>query len=189
MKKLIIPFALFILMNQAASAQDQILVATAKKQKEVPVEMVTATTENIGKDIVVTDYYSIPVKLVEEDWNIELNPKNKDLSAKKFENYNVEFFGPNVHGDAFYDRDGNLISFKQKAKDAPLPEIIQKNIFEEFPGWKVSGDRETLTINENKNKSTLYKVYLKKEGEVQKVIYDGKGDLVKAGKDHRSLFN
>ena len=188
MKKLIFSIALAAFVVSLSNAQDEIFFAKLKEQ-QVPAEEVTAITQNLEDGLTVTDYYAIPAKILDKEWVVTFNPEHKNLTDKKYTNYDVNFSGRNISGEGVYDADGNLISFTETMKDTALPHTIQKNIYKEFPGWVTASDHETVHINRNDQETIHYKVALTKGNEKKYTIYDGNGDLVKIGRKHKMLFN
>ncbi len=180
MKKLII--ASTILASAFAtkvSAQETELYTAKLKESVVPIEVVTKVKTDFPDNEVI-EYRSLPLEIVGYDWVVNQN-QNMDLNMK-YSSYAVEMMGKDGKVSAMYDDKGKLISYRSKLMNVALPTQIDKNIVENYPGWVVAKDSETITINRKDESETYYKVEIKKGKEKMHLLYDGSYNLDKASK-------
>ncbi|MEZ4933215.1 MAG: hypothetical protein R2788_13975 [Saprospiraceae bacterium] len=185
MKNFIFPIAIAVLFAGTITAQDELFYAKLKKE-EVPEEVVTAVTEDFEDGIIVTEYRAIPIEVVEEGWYIR---EDKLDQNKKYDSYEVMLSGKNIEGRAVYDANGKLVSAVEKIKDAPLPRPVQKSLGKDYPGWAPSKDHEMITMNKEGQKKVYYKMKVTKGNEQEWITYNADGNLVKVGREHKSLFH
>lgn len=185
MKKSIFPILLAVVAISSISAQDQIFYAKLDKS-EVPSEVTAAVIKDFNDELLKVEYRALPVELIEEGWFVNYDPNKLD---NDYNTYGVSISGKDITGHATYDASGNLISFIEKVKDVPLPRPVQKSIGKNFPGWGVSGDHEIVTVNKKDDQQKVYyRVLLTQDQEKKLVVYNGDGNLVKVGKEHKILF-
>ncbi len=177
MKKLMFLTALFALSFQGFS-QTEIISAKLKKDK-IPGEIIMAIERDFPGES-VTEYVGLPVKLVEEEWYVNIN---EDAENQIFDSYMVNISGKDQSFHAAYDKDGKLLFTREKLKNHALPQIVERAIAKEFPGWVATEDKIVMThFLQNNKKKVRYVVKLSKDGKHEQVVFDANGNLIKGGK-------
>ncbi|PHN03344.1 hypothetical protein [Flavilitoribacter nigricans] len=180
MKKQIALFVLSALTVTTVSAQEMLFSAKLKKE-EIPAVVITAQ-ESDYPGMEITDYEAVPLEFIGEDWIV--HPNTAAFANKDYDTYLITFSGDRLKGQATYDRDGNLISARERMENVPLPHYIQRAVAQSYPGWAMAMDHELLTINRKGQKRVYYRIELDKAGKTRNVVYDGNANEVKEGKVH-----
>ena len=112
--------------------------------------------------------------------NLEHIASKHDISASSLydgrdETFRSRFIGSKGFIDAYYNKDGVILSTLEKYKNIKLPEHIRNSVFIEFPEWLV--DRSFYVVFYDKDKYTekTYKLLLKKGGKKKKLKVDSNG--------------
>ena len=172
--------AIFLAIATMSFAQTQTTIFSAKLKKEkVPVVIIESIEEDFP-DFTITEYYGVPMDVVDDVWFID---EDRNAEDEDFDTYSVLLKGKKSYINATYDKEGNLLSSREKLTDALLPYTIRVAVGTHFPGWAVIGDKIIMTTHKGHVKKAHYKVKLKKDNKEFYALFDASGNLLK-GKQH-----
>lgn len=174
MKKLIVVVILFVAFQNAWAQDSETLVIKKIEKRTVPAAVITSVEKQYPEGIVEL-WEAIPAKAFESYYVVS---ETNDLSlGEKPEYFQVTMKGTHSKTYAVYDAKGNLIHSREIIRDTELPEAIRNTIVANYPGWKITGDKEV--IRERKGIDDTYKVELTKSKEKRILIMDPEGQVIK----------
>lgn len=174
MKKLIVAVILFAAVGGAVAQDSETLTIKRIEKKTVPMAVIASVEKEYPEGIVEL-WESIPMESFESYYVV--SEKNDLKPGEKPEYYQVTMKGTKSKTVAVYNEYGNLIHSRETIKDAALPESVRSAIVTNYPGWKITGDREL--IRENIGKKVTFKVDLSRGKEKSTLIMDGEGQVIK----------
>ena len=177
MKKLIVVVILFVAFQNAWAQDSETLVIKKIEKRTVPAAVITSVEKEYPEGIVEL-WEAIPVKAFESYYVV--SETNDMYIGEKPEYYQVTMKGTHSKTYAVYDANGNLIHSREIIKDTALPEAIRTTIVTDYPGWRITGDKEV--IREGDGVHNTYKVELSKSKERRTLITDEEGQVLK---DHK----
>lgn len=173
MKKLVIGFC-FLSLTTSSFAQ-KVLYEVKLKEDKVPVEIIAAKEKDF-KGYAVTEYDAVPVKLIDDDMVVT---QDKDFDPGNYQTYQVKMLGKETELDAYYNKDGKLISTYENIKDKELPEVIDRAIFKKFPHARIVADRYVSErFLEHGQSKVRYHVKVKSDGKTYHMDIDGNGNVL-----------
>lgn len=181
MKKLIVVAILFAALGSVV-AQDSETLTIKKIDKKIVPAAVIASVEKEYPEGIVELWEAIPVEAFESYYVVS---ETNDLKlGEKPEYYQVTMKSDRSKTFAVYNAKGNLIHSREIIRDTALPESISTAIVANYPGWKITGDKEI--IMQNRGIQDNYKVEITKGKEKRILIMDPDGQVIKEHKSKES---
>jgi hypothetical protein len=175
-----VAFIFLALMYQFSIAQeDLVITGKTKITKELTPKQIIDSLEARFPDAKSVAYYKIPKDAAAKGWeiNVEDNIEGEnviDYYTLKFKRHDFQYYG-------LYKPDGTLVSSKYKETVKNVPEPIKTSLqllSKQYPGYKLSS--KTYYKNTNYNSSNEYYEFIASNGkDTKKVVYNGKGELIK----------
>ncbi|WMI64853.1 hypothetical protein RBH94_12380 [Aestuariibaculum sp. YM273] len=103
------------------------------------------------------------------------NVLNSPLYDGRDEEFRTRFTGSEGFIDAYYDREGVILSTSEKYKNITLPEHIENSLLNEYPDWMVDQTSYVVLYDKDKATEMTYKLLLKKGKESKKLKLDANG--------------
>ena len=120
----------------------------------------------------------IVVKQLEEEVAY-FNVKESDYYNEKYDAFSVTFYIPEGKILAIFDKDGEIVSAKERFINIKLPRKIMRSIIKNYSDWSVVGDSYRVNYNgQNGNVNKQYRVKLKNEKDTKVVKLTGNGDIL-----------
>lgn len=175
MKKLILGFC-FLGLTTSSFAQKVLYEVKLKKEK-VPAEIIAAKEKDF-KNYDVTEYDAVPVTMIDDDMVVT---QDKDFDPGNYKTYQIKMLGKEAELDAYYNKDGKLISTYENIKDKELPEVIDRAIFKKFPHAQIVADRYVSErFLQNGSSKVRYHVKVKNDGRTYHLDIDGNGNVLQS---------
>ncbi|MCR8667977.1 hypothetical protein NO995_09815 [Aestuariibaculum sp. M13] len=106
------------------------------------------------------------------------NVLDSPLYDGRDEEFRARLTGTKGFIDAYYDKEGKILSTSEKYNDIEIPEHIRYSVYEEFPDWSI--DQVNYSVLYDIDKSVAdktYKVTVKKGNKTKKLKLDSEGSL------------
>lgn len=115
--------------------------------------------------------------------NLRLEVANYDLKGSEYyldeyDFYSVNFYIPDGHIVAAYDKDGKLVRTIEKFKDVRLPKSVLNSVAKRFPGWAVYQDVYKVNYHKDKGTVEVYKMRLTNGDKKMRIKTDAKGNFL-----------
>ncbi|CAG5012733.1 hypothetical protein DYBT9275_05236 [Dyadobacter sp. CECT 9275] len=167
----------FILVACAAGgsfAQTATLVITKVDKATVPLNIRTAADKDFpgGEKL---NFGTVPAKLYADGYRITYNENNLDGAKPEF--YYLTISGKGYKGDAVYDKNGNLIHYKEKIANEILPLAVIDAIKIKYPDAVLMKDSESIKKG-LRSKVETYHVSFKNKGKKGFAIVDVNGRIL-----------
>ncbi|MEX1382816.1 nicotinate-nucleotide adenylyltransferase [Lutibacter sp.] len=120
---------------------------------------------------------SIPVTLLEQKV-ASFDLKNAEFYRDDFDTYSVDFYIPDGHILAAYDRDGNILHTVEKFKDVALPRAVIESVAKQYPNWIFKKDVYLVSYHDNKGVTKKYKITLENDDKRIRVKTDAEGNFL-----------
>ena len=118
------------------------------------------------------------VKQLEEEVAY-FNFKESDFYNEKDDTFSVAFYIPEGKILAIYNKDGEIVSTRERFINIKLPRQIMRSIIKNYSDWTVVGDTYKVNYNgKNGNINKQYKVKLKNEKDTKVVKLTENGDIL-----------
>jgi len=140
-------------------------------------EVVIAATNYKYLNKVGLENASVSVALLEQKV-ASFDLKNSEFYSDDYDTYSVDFFIPDGHILAAYDRDGNIIRTIEKFKDITLPRAVIASVSKQYPNWVFKKDVYLVTYHDEKGVTKKYKITLENGDKRIKVKTDGEGNFL-----------
>lgn len=136
---------------------------------------------NINKDYLAVVQLNDVAKCVKK---LELaasrhNVINSPLFDGREEEFKTRFTGAEGFIDAYYDKDGKILSTSEKYKNISLPMHIENSLKNEYPEWLVEQSVYSVFYDMNNETEMSYKLLLKRGKETKKLKLDSNGEKMK----------
>lgn len=140
-------------------------------------EVVIAATNYKYLNKVGLENASVSVALLEQKV-ASFDLKNSEFYSDDYDTYSVDFFIPDGHILAAYDRDGNIIRTIEKFKDITLPRAVIASVSKQYPNWVFKKDVYLVTYHDEKGVTKKYKITLENGDKRIKVKTDAEGNFL-----------
>ena len=105
--------------------------------------------------------------------------KNAEFYRDDYDTYSVDFFIPDGHILAAYDKDGNILRTVEKFKDVALPREVIESIAKQYPNWTFKKDSYLVNYHDaTGNITKKYKITLENEDKRMKIKTDAEGNFL-----------
>ena len=140
-------------------------------------EVVIAATNYKYLNKVGLENASVSVALLEQKV-ASFDLKNSEFYSDDYDTYSVDFFIPDGHILAAYDRDGNIIRTIEKFKDVTLPRTVITSVAKQYPNWVFKKDVYLVTYHDIKGITKKYKITLENGDKRIKIKVDADGNFL-----------
>ena len=140
-------------------------------------EVVIAATNYKYLNKVGLENASVSVALLEQKV-ASFDLKNSEFYSDDYDTYSIDFFIPDGHILAAYDRDGNIIRTIEKFKDVTLPRAVIESVSKQFPNWIFKKDVYLVSYHDEKGVTKKYKITLENGDKRIKVKTDAEGNIL-----------
>ena len=140
-------------------------------------EVVIAATNYKYLNKVGLENASVSVALLEQKV-ASFDLKNSEFYSDDYDTYSIDFFIPDGHILAAYDRDGNIIRTIEKFKDITLPRAVIESVSKQFPNWIFKKDVYLVSYHDEKGVTKKYKITLENGDKRIKVKTDAEGNIL-----------
>ncbi len=164
---------------QAQNLTEKETVTIAHVRKGEEPQQVLETLKNDFSEAIVKDMTLLPSALHGKEWAIteqEILSPHADVNF-----YQVQASGKNVNLSAIYNKQGQLISYREHLKHAELPPFVKKTLDNQFPGYQIAKSQERIRVEAGKEK-IAYKVALVSGKKHRIVFLDGQGKVTRTAK-------
>jgi len=120
---------------------------------------------------------SVSVALLEQKV-ASFDLKNAEFYSDEYDTYSVDFFIPDGHILAAYDRDGNIIRTIEKFKDVTMPRAVIESVAKQYPNWVFKKDVYLVTYHDTKGITKKYKITLENGDKRIKIKVDADGNFL-----------
>ena len=176
MKSITIGLVATMLIAGPAIAQEtaSTSVTFKKLEKEEVPTVIMASVEKDFPERTMEEIALIPGKAYTDEWAVTEETKT---AAQNFipDYYTVSLGGKNTHGEAVYNRDGELLHYKEVIKNELLPRAIRTKISEEYPGYAELATQEV--VRDGKQHTDYYKVRIRKGKDKETLYFNEDGKL------------
>ena len=174
MKKLILALTIVALAAAGSFAQTATLIITKVDKATVPINIQAAADKDFpgGEKL---SYGTVPAKLYADGYRITYSEDNLDGVKPQF--YFVTISGKGYKGDAIYDKNGDLIHYKEKIANEILPKVVTDAIKAKYPDAVLTKDSESIKKDLGAQ-TERYSVHFKNKGKKGYAIVDGKGKIL-----------
>ncbi|WP_040005792.1 hypothetical protein [Fibrisoma limi] len=162
-----------------SSIENETIAILQAKKGETPQQVMTSISHSIPSPV-VRQVASLPVALRGKQWAVIEQNRPSDNAVMDF--YEVAASGKDMNYQAYYDKAGNLLSYRQVILHAPLPDELAQVLRARFPGWTVVDDRELVRFN--KSYSAVYRVELANGKARRHVELDENGTIRRPANNH-----
>lgn len=167
MKKLIFGLLIF-----GFAIQSYAQVKTEKLSEVV----ISATNYKYLNEVGLTNA-SIAVELLESKV-ASFDLKNSEFYSDDYDLYEINFYIPDGHILAAYNKDGTIIRTVEKFKDVTLPRSIINSVANRFPGWTFKKDVYLVSYHDSKGITKKYKITLENGDKRMRVKVDEEGNFL-----------
>jgi len=140
-------------------------------------EVVIAATNYKYLNKVGLENASVSVALLEQKV-ASFDLKNSEFYSDDYDTYSIDFFIPDGHILAAYDRDGNIIRTIEKFKDVTLPRAVIESVSKQYPNWVFKKDVYLVSYHNEKGITKKYKITLENGDKRIKVKTDAEGHFL-----------
>ena len=140
-------------------------------------EVVIAATNYKYLNKVGLENVSVPVTLLEQKV-ASFDLKNAEFYRDDYDTYSVDFFIPDGHILAAYDRDGNILRTVEKFKDVKLPRAVIESVAKQYPNWIFKKDVYLVSYHDDRGVTKKYKITLENGDKRIKVKTDAEGNFL-----------
>jgi len=120
---------------------------------------------------------SVPVTLLEQKV-ASFDLKNSEFYRDDYDTYSVDFYIPDGHILAAYDRDGNILRTIEKFKDIKLPRAVIESVAKQYPNWIFKKDVYLVSYHDDKGITKKYKITLENGDKRIRVKTDAEGNFL-----------
>ncbi|MEP6845170.1 MAG: hypothetical protein ABI861_04175 [Panacibacter sp.] len=150
-------------------------------------EKSTSTTSNRKLQQVFKEFPGLSTTIpssVEVQKNLSVEIYKDDDENETTDFYKVSLAGKHYNEEAVYDRNGMLVSYKDKLTDKSMPHAIAVAIQEKHPAAVITKDKEIIKDSKGAKKDE-YKVYFKDGKKHYKALAEPDGTIDRM---HRHLL-
>ena len=104
--------------------------------------------------------------------------KGSEFYQDDYDFYSVNFYIPDGHILAAYDKDGKLVRTIEKFKDIRLPKSVLNSVSKRFPGWAIYQDVYKVNYHKDKGSTHVYKMRLSNGDKKMRVKTDENGNFI-----------
>ncbi|MCB0687723.1 MAG: hypothetical protein KDC53_14405 [Saprospiraceae bacterium] len=178
MKKSNLLLIMFALISYLGYSQTELYRGPLKKEL-VPEKILNSLTKDFP-NVNIIKYEGIPITLVKGEIYVD---SNEDDYTGPYDNYVISLDGKAGRISATYNSEGQLLNTFEHLKNVPLPKEVLATLGKDFNGWAVKGDKVKLTSYHDGKEVAHYRVKLEKNGQIENVIFDEMGKVIKTTKD------
>lgn len=102
--------------------------------------------------------------------------------GKDFEGHDSYLLVLEVEGgilSATFNGKGKLMSVVEKYENVKLPEKVRLNLAKIYPEWNLVKDKFYYTQRQGEVKKKVYKIIMKKDNKIKRIVIDHNGDIIK----------
>ena len=155
MKNLII--MLCILTMSIAQAQESVILDPAVLEYDSP-QVITASNvadaEFTIEEERFNEFFEDPIGFVKENFDMASLIKEGDKKAV------VKFTCPKGFLKAYFNKDGELVSIRQRYKDVLVPEELRYRLLKEHKGWMAVSNKYKAKGHGDEIEKEIYKIKL-----------------------------
>ncbi len=140
-------------------------------------EVVIAATNYKYLNKVGLENVSVPVTLLEQKV-ASFDLKNAEFYRDDYDTYSVDFFIPDGHILAAYDRDGNILRTVEKFKDVKLPRAVIESVAKQYPNWIFKKDVYLVSYHDDRGVTKKYKITLENGDKRIRIKTDAEGNFL-----------
>ncbi|GGK49233.1 MULTISPECIES: nicotinate-nucleotide adenylyltransferase [Flavobacteriaceae] len=140
-------------------------------------EVVIAATNYKYLNKVGLENVSVPVTLLEQKV-ASFDLKNAEFYRDDYDTYSVDFFIPDGHILAAYDRDGNILRTVEKFKDVKLPRAVIESVAKQYPNWIFKKDVYLVSYHDDRGITKKYKITLENGDKRIRIKTDAEGNFL-----------
>ena len=104
--------------------------------------------------------------------------KGSEYYLDEYDFYSVNFYIPDGHIVAAYDKNGKLVRTIEKFKNVRLPSAVTNSVSKRFSGWAMYDDVYKVNYHKDKGASHVYKIRLSNGDKKMRVKTDEKGNFL-----------
>lgn len=147
-------------------------------------------------NVKMSELPEVVIKGVGNDFSVYLPDKNPNSSQKALEEKFIAYrLGKDYQGYdnyliimevdkgslvATYNKNGKLIGVVEKYKNIKPPTGVIRAIYEKYPGWEIVSGKYTYSQEDGKIKDKNYKIKIRKDNEVRKILIHSDGAIAEA---------
>lgn len=175
MKTIILAFALAIIISVSSFAQ--IARMTIKsKEADIPVTVVESFKKDF-KDATASEWALVPPQFAGHEYVVS---GYNHLEGVQPASYTVIMRGPEVNGQALYNKSGELVYLKEHIDNTALPPAVTNAVLAKYPGYGIVKDQEI--IMQGKTTVIHYKVTIHKGNEDRVLAANQDGQILRERK-------
>ncbi len=140
----------------------------------IPANIVEEVEEEYG-DYFIDHIAVVTVDIIENDY--ELIYKKKPVKGLFSNTYEVMVTGDDGVAKIYFDKNGNVVLYKENIKGKKLPPGLADYVAEKYAGWGVIGTGEFIKSN-LKSEKIVYRVRLKNGKKQKEVSFTEKGEYL-----------
>ncbi|ATL49074.1 hypothetical protein COR50_18915 [Chitinophaga caeni] len=174
--KFILQIAFILLFaTDYTMAQDSktMLKAERIKSDQLPPEVIDAYKKKYP-NANLKQIVKIPLNVYKEDWQID-ELEHPDGSEQFYKLY---LTGTNMHLEALYDAEGNLVRANEVAKNVKMPKKIGDYVYNNYKSYHVKSDKVKRLIEPNAINAE-WEILVVKGKEKKRLLFDTDGNFVK----------
>ncbi|MBD0830897.1 hypothetical protein [Aestuariibaculum sediminum] len=91
--------------------------------------------------------------------------------------FKTRFEDANGFINAYYDKDGKILSTSEKYKNIKIPDEVKNTIYSKFPDWSVDNFVYVVYYDSDKDAVKTYQLILRKDNKKKKLKLDHNGNI------------